>query len=136
MAHLEYFLVAEDVVVDQTTNRLSLFNTLEGFKAPGLPLLIPKVCAVSLWRKEPDDEGRDLQSVLRITLPTGQTHQIESNFRMTNARHRIINRIQGLPITVAGELRFELLINGQHAASHVVSIEAPPPPEEAPGVTH
>lgn len=112
MAHLEYFLVAEDVSVDQTTNRLSLFNTLEEFQTPGFPLLISKCCAVALWQKEPDDEGRDFQCVLRIILPTGQTHQLETNFRMANPRHRIINRIQGLPILAAGELRFDLLLNG------------------------
>jgi hypothetical protein len=135
MASLEYFLVAEDVSIDQVTNQLSLFNVFEGFRTPRFPLIVPKCAAVSLWRKEPADEGRDFQCVLRVTLPDGQNHQSESNFRMTNERQRIVTRLQGVPISMAGELRFELLLNGQHAASHLVIIEHQPP-EDAPAITH
>jgi hypothetical protein len=134
VARLEFFLVAEDVAVDQTTNRLSLFNIMEGFQTR-FPLNIAKCVAVALWNKEPEDEGRDLQCALRITTPNGRTHQIDTNFRMTNSRHRIINRIQGIPVLAPGDLRFELLLNGQHAASHVVAIEDRPP-DEAADVTH
>jgi hypothetical protein len=132
---LEYFLVAEDVSIDQATNRISLFNVLDAIRSP-FPLLIWKCCAVALWQQEPGDEGRDFQSVVRVTAPNGQIHQLETNFRLSRPRHRIINRLQGVPIHAAGELRFELLLNGQHAAFHVVQIEAPPPAEETPPLTH
>lgn len=126
MPSLEYFLVAEDLAVDQTTNRLSLFNVLDSFQAARFPLLIPKCAAVALWKKEAADEGRDFQSVVRITTSTGETHQVETNFRMTTQRHRIMNRLQGMAIRAAGDLRFELLLNGEHTASHVVLVEARP----------
>jgi hypothetical protein len=54
---------------------------------------------------------------------------------MTSARHRIVNRIHGLPVTAEGEVQFELLLNGQHVASHAITITVQPP-EETTGVTH
>lgn len=87
MPSLEFFLVAEDASADQTTNRLSLYNVFEAFQTPGFPLLISKCCAVAVWRKQPEDEGRDFQCILRLTLPDGQIHQLETNFRMPNATY-------------------------------------------------
>jgi hypothetical protein len=124
---LEYFIVAEDTAVDQPTNRLSVFNTIEGIKAPGFPLLIAKCSVIALWKKETDDEGRDFQTVLRVTPPAGPPYQVETNFRMNNSRHRIINRIQGLAILAPGEIRFELSLNGQPIASRIVAVEAATP---------
>lgn len=136
MPRLEYFVVAEEASVDQTTNQFSLFSVVEELQPPGFPSIVPKCCAVVLWHKQPDDEGRDFQCVFRVTQPTGVTNQLETNFRMTNARHRLITRMQGLPILGPGELRFEVLLNGEHVASHIVTVNAPLPVEAPPLVTH
>jgi hypothetical protein len=118
--------------VDQATNRLSLFNVLETVQAPRFPMLVLKCMAVALWRRDAGDEERDFQSMLRITLPGGAVHQIETNFRIRRTRHRIVNRLSGLPIPEAGDVHFELLLNGQHAASHIINAELQPAAQAQP----
>ena len=123
MALLEFFVVPRSVAIDQTTNVASVLEILEAIPTPSFPLLIPQCVAMSLWREEPGDEDRDFQLVLRITTPSNTEHVMRTNFRMTNARHRVTQRIQGLPIESEGQLRFEAILNDQHAAEHVVDIQ-------------
>jgi hypothetical protein len=136
MARLEFFVVSEEVSIDQTTNQTSVFSILEQVKAAGFPLLIFKCAATALWCREPGDEERDLQTVLRITPPGGEPRDFATNFRLNHARHRIVQRIQGLPIARAGELRFEVLLNGEHKASHVVTVEQERPLDVVAETTH
>lgn len=124
MPKLECFLVAESVSIDQTTNEASVFNILEHFRIPEFPTVLPKCAAFSLWRKEPGDEDRDWQALLEITLPDGSTPQFSLNFRFTaSPRHRLTQRFLGLPLRREGELRFELRLNGEHVAEHLVTVE-------------
>src|ERR1700728_3069654 len=77
MPQLEYFLVAESLSVDQSTNRVSLFNILEevGIASepppsvlPGtIPGGIPQLVAVSSWNLAPAEANREYRVSLRIT---------------------------------------------------------------------
>ena len=123
MPRLEFFVVSELVSVDQTTNKASIFNILEEIHAPQFPVIIPHCVATSLWCQQEEDHERDFQCVLRVTLPNGNTRDFASNFTLTQTRHRLIQALQVLPVTQPGELRFELLLNGVHAAQHIVTVE-------------
>lgn len=122
MAHMEFFIVSEEVSVDQQTNRLSLFNVLEQVAGSDFPLVVLSVAAVSLWVAEAGDDGRDFQCMMRVFLPDGNRHEITSNFKFRGRRHRVIQRIQGLTINAPGLLRFEVLLNGEHQANHEVDV--------------
>jgi len=119
---MEFFVVSEDLSVDQQTNRVSLFNVLEQIAGPNFPLVLPSAAAISLWVAEAGDEGRDFQCMLRIILPNARQHDFTSNFRFGARRHRVIQRLQGFPIDEPGVLRFEVLLNGEHKASHEVDV--------------
>lgn len=121
---LEFFVVSESVSIDQVTNELSVFNILESVASEGFPVLVPKCAAVSLWRVEPGDEGRDWQVMVRVTLPGQGPQDFTTNFqaRPRSQRHRVMQRVHGLPLLQEGDLRFELLLNGQHAADHIVTV--------------
>jgi len=120
MAHMEFFIVSEEVSVDQQTNRLSLFNVLEQVGGPDFPFVLLSATAVSLWVAEDGDDGHDFQCIVRVLLPDGGRHELTTNFTFRGRRHRIIQRIQGLPINGPGLLRFEILLNGEYRASHEV----------------
>jgi len=122
MAHMEFFIVSEEVSVDQQTNRLSLFNVLEQITAPDFPSMLLSGAAVSLWVAEPGDDELDFQCTLRIITPGGGHREFPSNFTFRSSRHRVIHRIQGVPIKEPGVLRFEVLLNGQYKASHEVDV--------------
>lgn len=123
MARLEFFVVSKSVAVDQATNFASVLEILEVIQTAKLPAIIPECVAISLWRVEPGDAQRDQQLLLRITSPGGSTNEVRSNFRLTTPRHRVLQRIQGLPVDQEGQIRFELILNGQHAAEHVVDVQ-------------
>ena len=123
MARLEFFVVSKSVAVDQATNFASVLEILEVIQTAQFPAMIPECVAISLWRVEPGDQDRDHQLVLRITSPGGTTNEIRSNFRLTAPRHRVLQRIQGLPVETDGQIRFELILNGQHSAEHVVDVQ-------------
>lgn len=122
MARLEFFVVSESVSVDQQTNRLSLFNVLEQVASTNFPSALPSAVAVSMWMAEGGDDVRDFQCTLRITLPNGSPYEFASNFKFRASRHRVIQRVEGFPLNEPGVLRFEVLLNGEYAASHEVDI--------------
>ena len=122
MARLELFVVSEGVSVDQLTNQLSLFSVLEEVRSPDFPFVLPSAAAVSLWMKEAGDNDRDFQCMLRVTLTDGSQREFTSNFRFRARRHRVILKIQGLPLNEPGMLRFEVLLNAEYVASHEVDV--------------
>ena len=122
MARLELFVVSEGVSVDQLTNQLSLFSVLEEVRSPDFPFVLPSAAAVSLWMKEAGDNDRDFQCMLRVTLTDGSRREFTSNFRFRARRHRVILKIQGLPLNEPGMLRFEVLLNAEYVASHEVDV--------------
>ena len=129
MAKLEYFAVAESVSIDQLTNKVSLLEILEQVPVkPSGQNSIPRCVACSLWRMDKEDEGQDFQVLLRVHQPLEESPlERTTNFTAHSDRHRVLNLMVGLPIHGEGELRFEVLLNGAHAAEHVVSVfEAPP----------
>jgi hypothetical protein len=131
MPKLEYFLVCESVSTDQETNRVSLFNILEevqvltGDTPPQLGVSILQFIAFSCWNREPGDEDRDLQLIVRLHVP-GNEERVDFplNFHMDRPRHRVAMRFQGLPKAEPGDLKFELLLNGEHVAWHTVQVRA------------
>ena len=137
MPRLEYFLVASSVSIDQSTNRVSVFEIIEEIRGPTFPLRIPSCAAITLWCAEDGDQDTDFQAMLRVYMPDGRTNEFATNFRLAMPRHRITQRFQGLTISGPGELRFEMLLNGEHKADHLVTVlptesdpatPTPPPP--------
>lgn len=125
MPKLEYFLVAESISIDQDRNTVSLFHVLEDATAR-TPWLFPQLVAVSAWNIQPEEIGSDFQATLRIHLPGEQQEPPEStvNFTGQQTRQRIHHFVQGLNAEEVGDVVFEILMNGKHAASHTFTIRA------------
>ena len=128
MPKLEYFLVCESVSIDQETNRVSLFNIIEDIQPATRGtsgVIIVQLVAASCWIRAPGDEDKDFQAILRIHASEEEPKDFAMNFRMEKPRQRLSLRIQGAPQSKPGNLRFELLLNGQHAAEHTVVVHPP-----------
>jgi len=125
MATLEYFVVAESVSTDRETNNVSVFNILEDVSGK-LPLEIPRLVAVSAWNMAPEDRDKDFQVTLRIPQPWNETDpkyfDFPINFTTERRRHRVSHRLEALQIKEPGELRLQILLNGQPVATHVITI--------------
>lgn len=122
MPRLEFFVVSKSVSVDASTNQISVFEILEELHISDFPAIFPSCVATTLWCREEGDENEDFQGRLVITTPSGEIKNIRLNFRVTAARHRLFHRVEGIPLTEAGILRFELILNEEHAAGHIVDV--------------
>jgi hypothetical protein len=131
MPNLEYFLLCESIAVDQDTNRISLFNVLEDFEITPpneakerRTIVLGQFVAVALFNRAQDDGENEFEACLKIHA-TGQAekeHKI--GFRMERNRQRIIMRFIGMPpVGEDGVLRFELMLNGNHCATHTVHMK-------------
>jgi hypothetical protein len=127
MPKLDYFLVADSVSTDRERNTVSMFHILEEWSAR-LPLVIPELVAVSSWTIESDEMGQDFQVRLGIRLPGPQEspsfHIFPVNFTAHHRRHRAYHFVKGLRVEHAGDMVFEIFINEQLVASHVVWVRA------------
>jgi hypothetical protein len=122
MPQLEYFLVAESAAVDQMTNRVSIFNVMEDLPAAQLPSIIPHLAVVAAWNFTPAEVGAEFQVHLRIVSPGAEPRDQYSHFRATRRRQRVFNVIVGLPVATQGDIVFTIALNGQHQATHTMSV--------------
>ena len=120
MPKLEYFVVAQSVSVDQTTNTMSVFHILEEIQAPNFPVVIPQLTAVAHWNAEDGDADHDFQVSVLITFPDGQHKEFNQNFSMIRPRLRTIANFVGLEIPGPGTVTVEIRLNGNHKASHTI----------------
>lgn len=130
MARIEYFLVARSVSTDQATNLTSIFEVIEEITTSKFPERLHECVAVSLWRKDVGETDEDMQVMLTVTLPNGHTENFPMNFQMKGRRHRTMQRMKNLPLPSPGELRFEVSLNGEHAATHIVDVKLGDVPED------
>jgi hypothetical protein len=130
MPRLEYFLVSESTSVDSDQNMVSIFNILDAVSFPkSRPMVIPQLVAHSSWIFDPEDVGKDFQVTLEIVLPgwegAGNTNEsLRTNFvGPPEKRQRIFQRVMGLLLLQPGDVVFHLLLNGEHKASHTLTVQ-------------
>lgn len=125
MPKLEYFLVAESISTDKDRNLVSVFHVLEDIACP-IPCAIPQMVAISSWILQPEDENRDFQVGFEVVLPGPEASQEKKNFSLNftakGSRQRAYFRFVGIPIDNAGNVVFNLLLNGEHKASHILTV--------------
>ncbi|MBI2388486.1 MAG: hypothetical protein HYV09_02615 [Deltaproteobacteria bacterium] len=134
MPTVEYFLVAESVSVDQTSNAVSVFNILEELRPARFPASLPLVVIVCALAIDATELGAEIDVTVRVRRTSGQVDELPASFKATGRRHRQISRLQGLPIEQPGELRFDLLVNGRLLASYVVIVTSDTRPTRPPAI--
>lgn len=122
MPSLEYFLVCRAVQLDINTNEISLVSVLEDISPDSFPHVIPKAIAVSLWNFQIDEATTDFQAILVVKVPGQPDVRFPMNFTHGIRRYRTIQGVLDIPIQAPGDIQFEVLLNGIHAATHTVRI--------------
>lgn len=88
-----------------------------------MPFHIGELVVNAAWDLDGDDIGQEIQTAVRITVPgRAEPVIVPEPFVAERSRHRINLAIIGLEVLKFGELLFEILLNGEHRASHRVSI--------------
>ena len=86
----------------------------------------PVMYTVSVFVAEDEDEGSSYESVIRVVVPGGESHEIKANWTVSGRRQRLFNCLKGIPIREVGTVVLELLLNGEHVAQHIVDVEEEP----------
>ena len=124
MPSLEYFVVAESASVDQLSNRVSVYNIYDEIVVPRFPMQIGQFVSVCSWNASEEDKGQDFQVGVKLRMPDGDLGPFNSNFIMKAKRHRSILTLPTIPISRAGTIVFEILLNGEHKASHTIDVRS------------
>lgn len=122
MPNLEYFVVAESAMVDQLSNRVSIYNIYDEIALPKFPMAIGQLVSVCSWNASEDDKDKDFQVGVMLRMPDGDHGPFNSNFTMTGKRHRSILTLISVPISKPGTIVFEILLNGERKASHTIDV--------------
>ena len=123
MPKLEYFLAAESIADDKTSNLVSLFRVLEAFSVEKFPTTAPSFVAVSSWLLAEEEQGQDFQVALNIySEGTPIRPELKVNFTADGRRQRIYHYVQGLQLDHPGELKLGVLLDGKQEAEHTVTV--------------
>src|SRR6266478_5197454 len=120
MPRLLAFLPAEKVLIDGEDNSLAIVGLIAGVNIaiPLTPDLPPDAAVpmrwyvVSVWRREPEDEGRIYHQRLRMVGPSRRILiDTLSEFQLTGDSHRVRVLLQGFPISEQGEHILQLSLS-------------------------
>jgi hypothetical protein len=125
MPQLEFFLVCRSVQTDINTNEVSFINVLEDLVPDEFPYFIDRAIAVSLWNFQKGDQGDDYQASLVVRVPGMPDARFNMNLSSDQHRFRAVQGVLGIPIEQPCDITFEVLLNGNHAATHIIKVHPP-----------
>lgn len=128
MINSDLMLVAERVIIDTESNRLTIFNLLEDLNVNQFPLFIPSLNVLNMLSKDDGDETiLQCKLVLKLNDEELLNQPITLNFQ-NNRRNRSIVRIGGLMIPQSGKLLFEFYQNENLLATFLSILNITPIP--------
>lgn len=119
--NLIFLIAAESVSVDQSTNRLSLFNVADEMLAPAFPTVIPTLSVVALITRETGEEAGPASLRVRPNDETLIEGAIPLAFQ-DKLKTRAMITVQGLAIAAAGTLNCEVLFGQDIAGTWKITI--------------
>lgn len=135
MYQCRLLVCAEEVIIDRTTNNVSLINLLEEFSAVGFPAVKQKICVFTLLAREPTDPNT-VTGTLVAKIGEEEILRGEAQFDFADKpRNRHTSRIAGLVVQTPGVLKFSLILNGVEVGSHSIMVRGPAPRIDAPAHT-
>ena len=117
---------AQIALQDRETNNLSLINLLETVSAPTFPILMSPVAFVATWERSPEEPSKHDGDFV-VSLDGKELHALRINVDFQTAlRNRTVVIINGLFITIPGELRFSAVLNHSIKAEYSVFVSTEP----------
>jgi len=113
-----FTIIALGHAIDTQTNGVTLFSIVEEIGWPFLPVAVPSLSVVTLWRRLEGEEGVAFVQRTRLVDPSGEEifHQDQS-FRMDRQRHRNLGMIQMVPFQAYGCHRLEIQLRKEDERS-------------------
>ena len=127
MAELDLFLLCNSFVIDQATNRVSVFDILSEVWPVRFPAVLPSAAAIAYWSFQESEKELDFQVILRFTPPNASSSSLAANFVCNRLTMRTMVTMCGIPILKEGKIKIELLLNGTLCKTSYIEIHAANP---------
>jgi len=127
MYNCRFAVCAESVVIDISTNNVSIFNIVDAIAAVGFPIGINKLSAIFLLTREEVDPST-VDAIISVSMANEaiSTHPYQIDFQGT-LRNRCVVTAGGIVVPGPGILKFSLTINNAEIAAIDVAVSGPPP---------
>lgn len=124
----KFILCAETVIVDQSTNNLSIVGVFEDITPLSLPIIVPRMTIVSVVERE-DGDPAETPCHVRVSMGDQILFEQDNSYAFQNKpRLRNIMLFGGMPLSQPGILRFEILVGGAVFQSYEVLVNTPAGP--------
>lgn len=96
---------ADSAVVDQSSNRLSLFNVIDSLAIEQFPVIFSRITPVFIIERD-DGEAEDLEGSLVISMGGNELFRFPINATFAGRpRLRLVPQVQGLIVPFPGVVR-------------------------------
>ncbi len=115
-------ILAEDVCLDSTTNRISAFNLIESISTNTIPSIIPKIAFICFWERKPEDVA-SIHGIFTVSLNDEKilSHSVIVDFN-ENLMNRSIYRLNGIMIKKPGKMTFSVILENKASAKTEINI--------------
>lgn len=105
MPKLVSAVICERILTDESTNRVSYIDVLDGLTARLLPAGLPRVYVATVWRRSDDEVPEELRVRFRLLPPNSSKPAAEHITEGIDIkrRHRVNLNLQGAQIATTGE---------------------------------
>ena len=106
-----FTVVVRGQSVDVQTNNITLFSVLEEIGASEVPFAFPDFAVVSLWKREPGEEGVRFVQRTSLVDPSGkEVFSADITLGFEKSRQRSIVIMQAAPFATTGEYHLVIRI--------------------------
>ena len=124
---LEYFLVADSVVIDQLTNRVSILQIVDDVMVAGFPCVLPGFSTIAGFAVPHEPPGTLKRASLRVSgSAVPEPRELATSFSSGGPHHRLVYRLEHIALECAGELELELVIDGVQLGKRTITVRRSP----------
>ena len=104
-----FAIAANRVIVDSTTNQISIIDVIEGLKAQSFPILIPKITFIyHMYREDEDFTAKDVSLICTINDTEVLRVPAQVNFEQGYTTRAIIS-FEGFVVASPGQMKVSLM---------------------------
>jgi hypothetical protein len=121
--------IAETVLLDATTNSMSLIKIFEQFFPAGYPMLLPRFVVFAMFERDPGDPAVNQAEIqIKLDAEVIAGHRAELNFG-GGLLNRAVLQFESFVIPRPGSVRAVAIIGDQSLESYPIrAVPAGPPP--------
>jgi hypothetical protein len=124
---LAYLLVADTVVIDQLTNRVSIFQIVDDVMVTGFPCVVPGWSAIAGFAVLPMPAGAQQHAILRVSgSALAEPRELPTGFASGGPHHRLVYRLEHIALQGEGEIALDLRVNGMLLGTHTIHVRQTP----------